>query len=350
MLKKKVFAGIGIIIVIAVFILMNNKEKQSNADYIFDKSTPISLETAIKSRTPISSLQFSSKSSTNNTDGLLTKEAFSIDADEDTLRYFHHLHRLYKESPDMESHLEQIRSYLFSNLPEDEAVKTFEFYAKYLKCEIDLAQELQDQPMATDPESAIELLKITQQFRREQLGVEMADDLFGAEVKNREYALRRAAVVHNEDLYGSEKENMISDLNEDMWDEGADQIDEVVNPYNRYKEKIKMYELDLSEMNSEEERIDKIKELRGELFPEEVVDLLEEVDQKVELEKENELTYYSEEEEILKNQSLTREEKKVEIKSLQDEFFGEEVDAFRRSEAMRAGLEKLITETEKNKS
>lgn len=346
--RKKLFAGIGLLLVFVVVFLMNNKKKQSNTDYIFDKSTPITLDAAIKSRTPIRNLKTSL--SINSVDDPLVEDTFSFDVDEDTLRYFHHLHKLYKKSPDIESHLQQIRMYLLSTLPEDEADRTFELYEKYLNCEIELAQELQNLPMAKDPESAIDLLKTTQDFRREQLGLKLADSLYGAEVKNREYAMRRAVVVHNNELYGLDKERMISDLNEDMWDEDAEQIDEVVNPYNRYQEKIKMYELDLSEMNSDEERLDKIKEFRRDLFPEEVVGLLDEVDQKVEQEKDNELAYYSEEKKILNNTSLSQEQKAEERKSLQEEFFGDEVDAFRRSEAMRAGLKKLKTETEKNRS
>lgn len=346
--KKKLFAGLGLLSVFVVFFLVSNEKKQSNTDYIFDKSTPITLEAAIKSRTPIPNLKKSL--STKSVDEHLEEKTFSLDADEDTLRYFHHLHTLYKKSPDMVSHLQKIKTYLFSTLPEDEAGKTFELYEKYLKCEIALAQEIQNLPMAKDPESAIDLLKTTQEFRREQLGVELADALYGAEVKNREYAMRRALVVHNKELYGLEKERMLSDLNEDMWNEDADLIDGVVNPYNRYQEKIKIYELDLSEMSSDADRLDKIKEFRKDFFPEKVVSLLDEVDQKIENEKDNEQEYYLEEEKIRNNTSLNNEEKEGEIKSLQDEFFGDQSDAFRRSEAMRAGLEKLKNETEQNRS
>ena len=354
MFRKKIIAGLGIVILSAVSYLFYSGDRQANTDYIFDQSKPIPLAASLKSRKPLRSKQILPVNiSEGNTKGI-SGEVIPIEdflsgvPDEDTLRYFHHLHRLYRKSPDIEVHFTEIEAYLLSNLPKAEADKIFALYKQYLQCEIDLIKESESQVPAIDPESIIAQMKKNHEFRREQLGIEIADALFGAEVKNREYAIRRAVVVNEKELYGEEKERMLDGLNQDMWGDEADLVNKVPKPYNRYREKIAIYQKDFAEISSEEE-LALIKKFRKELLPEDAVERFEEIDKKVAEEKETKLSYRVAEENILQNKDLTHQEQESQIKILQNESFGGQADAFRRSEAMRIGLEKLKTETEKNR-
>jgi lipase chaperone LimK len=190
-------------------------------------------------------------------------------------------------------------------------------------------------------------LKQIQQFRRDRLGVELADKLFGADVKAKEYAFRRADIVGDKLLYGEAKEDMLKQLNEDMWGEDADAVEKHPNDYNRYKEKLLIYKKDMDEIDSDELRQKKIKEFRNEFFTPEVVKRLDKVDQQIVAEKQNNDDYREKEKKILENTGLTEETKNKKIEALQNEMFGEEADAFRRRENMRIGLEKMIQENQK---
>ena len=57
-----------------------------------------------------------------------------------------------------------------------------------------MADEFRSFGLVRTPEDAIEILKQMQAFRRERLGVELADQLFGPDVKAREYAFRSTAL------------------------------------------------------------------------------------------------------------------------------------------------------------
>ena len=67
---------------------------------------------------------------------------------------------------------------------------------------------------------------------------------------------------------------------------------------------------------------------------------MHEVDKQITREKQNMERYRAAEQNILNLSDIPQEEKNKRIKSLQDEFFGKEAEAFRRREAMRKGLEK----------
>jgi len=361
--NKKAVALIGIfaLFLLIGFWLFPKDTKQT--EYIFDKSYNISLEDVKKARkslprnklTPDSpSLNSTSEESGPDT---LAQQHPELDLREifgeglinsyTTLKYFKHLEHLFKKSTTLGEHFDAVKKYLFAEFSEEEARTLFETYKNYLQCEMDLLEEFRNLTSAKSTEEAIETLKQIQAFRRDRLGVELADKLFGADVKAKEYAFRRADIIGDDSLYGQAKEEMLKQLNEDMWGQDANAIEEHPNDYNRYKEKLRIYEKDLEEIESEEMRQTKIKEFRTEFFTPEVVKRLDEVDHQIATEKQNEIDYRKKEKKIQENTGLTKKTRNKKIEALQNKMFGDEADAFRRRETMRLELEKMIRENKK---
>lgn len=134
-----------------------------------------------------------------------------------TLQYFIHLTSLFGDAKSLEEALELAREFIFSQMPPEQAQKVFELYKNYLETELALAEIQRDWGVPQTVEDVIDLLRQIQEFRRERLGRAVADALFGPDIKVREYALRRGAIVRDEGLYGAQKQALIAGLSRDMW-------------------------------------------------------------------------------------------------------------------------------------
>ncbi len=356
--RSKLIAIGGLLILLLMVGYWLYPSESQDTGYIFDKTYDISLEDVQKARTPfkLNQPQQPDASGAVKDSGNFTKQDTSggenlrnvlseglINAYA-TLNYFKHLEHKFRKSQTMGDHLEQVHEYLLSEFSEPEAEKLFEIYQKYLQTEMDLVSEFNNLSQVRTPEEAIAILRRIQEFRRERLGVELADKLFGADVKSKEYAFRRASIVANDDMYGSDKETQIEKLNQDMWGDEAQDVEKHPNSYNRYQEKIKIYEKDFDEMASEEAREQKIKEFRNEFFSPEVVGRMEAVDQEISQDQQKEENYRQAEQKIMADTEIAPEEKEQRIKSLQQQTFGDEADAFQRRENMRKELERLKSE------
>jgi lipase chaperone LimK len=348
--KLAALFGITLVAVIAVHLYLRSMKDESG--YIFDNSAGIRLADITQSRKAIhfaSSKDMAGGAAQDLTPGMQTvvvdqqftkKDGHGVIVDSYTLKYFKHLQTLFKSSKDLAHHLEEVRAYLFSLFGKKEAQELFDIYKKYIQCEMDLAKEQQSWGAPKTIEGVIAMLRRAQEFRRSRLGDELADELFGAQVKAQEYAARRGAIVADKGLSGAEKEERLRELNLDMWGDEADAVEEHPKPYDRYREKLRIYEQDLAAMGSDEERKAKIKEFRETYFEPEVVGRLEEVDRQIEAEAQTEKTYRSDEEKILSDKKLSDEEKKKAVEDLQNKTFGQEAEAFRRREAIRIDLER----------
>jgi lipase chaperone LimK len=238
---------------------------------------------------------------------------------------------------ELSEHFNKVKQYLNSQFGESEAKKLFEIYQKYLECQIKISNDSKYKGKTPDPKHLLSLLYTIQNFRREKLGKETADALFGREVKENEYLLRKALIIGDNMLYGKEKESRLQQLKDDMWDGDVISMLEDTNPYNRYQLKLQLYRRDLSALGEKEREI-KIEEFRKEFFSKEQIKRLHDVDKQFTLEKQNMERYREAEQKILDLRDMPQEEKNKRIKSLQDEFLGKEAEAFRRREAMRKGL------------
>jgi lipase chaperone LimK len=259
----------------------------------------------------------------------------------ETLNLFRSLEQKFAEKSinELSEHFNKVKQYLNSQFGESEAKKLFEIYQKYLECQIKISNDSKYEVKTPDPQHLLSLLYTVQNFRREKLGKETADALFSREVKKNEYSLRKAIIIGDNTLYGKEKESRLQKLKADMWDDDVISMLEDTNPYNRYQIKLQSYRKDLSELGEKEREI-KIEEFLKEFFTQDQIKRLHEVDDQIIKEKQNMERYRAAEQKILDLKDMPQEEKNKRIKSLQDEFFGKEAEAFRRREVMRKGLEK----------
>ena len=349
MKQKRIFALGGIAVVLGLILAGNIvRTGDSRRGYLFDRHDGISLHDVIDARRALKvetavppSLSVGAPESAEErlpeTKPALPGNLLTTH----TRKYFTHLQTLFQESTGPDEHLGDVRSYIFSEFPEEEAERIFELYSAYLHCETELMEEMKSWGMPTDAESAIGLLVKGHEFRRLCLGEDVADGLFGAEVKAKEYALRRGAVVLDDTLCGEEKEEILRQLNDDMWGDEADAVEEYPKPYTRYREKLLIYGRDLQALASDEEKQALIHRFREEFFAPDVVERLEAVDRRVAEERVAEQRYRAEEEAIISDGDLTPAEKVEAVRDLQDRTFGDEAEAFRRRETMRRELEKL---------
>ncbi|OHD71959.1 MAG: hypothetical protein A2W19_02205 [Spirochaetes bacterium RBG_16_49_21] len=258
-----------------------------------------------------------------------------------TLKFFRSLEQRFAvpSIKQLDDHFSQVGKYLGSGLKESEARRLFGIYKKYLMCEIDLGSDRKYQANSQDPFKILVLLNRIQNFRRDRLGKKTADGLYGCDVKEREYVLRRSIIITDKTLYGNEKESNLQRLKSGMWGGQEVLIGENAEPYNRYQLKLLLYVKDLSEL-SERERKLKISEFRKEFFSKEEIQRLKALDDQLAKEKQDIERYRAAEKAIERLKNITQEEKNERINSLQQEFFGKDAEAFRRREAMRKGAEK----------
>jgi lipase chaperone LimK len=259
----------------------------------------------------------------------------------ETINLFRFLEQTFAEKSlnELSEHFNKVQQYLHSRFKDAEAQRLFEIYQKYLECQIEITNSRKYQLTTEDPKHMLSLLYAAHNFRREKLGKENADALFGREVKENEYLLRMAMIISENTLCGKEKENRLQKLKSDMWDDEVITIGEGGNPYNRYQIKLQLYQRDLSELGEKDRKL-KIEEFRKKFFTKEQIKRLHEVDEQIAREKDNLERYRTAEKEILDAKDMTREEKDKRIKALQDKFFGKDAEAFRRREAIYGGPQK----------
>jgi lipase chaperone LimK len=363
--NKKITALIGLLLLSLLIGFWLYPSKEQGNEYIFDNTYPITLDDVKAARSPLpfdKTAPLTEPPPSGTPESISQNEGFQKLSPEDlkkifseglinshtTLKYFKHLEHIFRKSTNIEDHLKLVKDYLYSEFSEPEARELFDAYKKYLECEIALLEEYRRLSNVKSMEEAIEMLKKIQEFRRARLGTELADKLFGADVKAKEYAFRRADIVGNNALYGKEKEDLLKKLNEDMWGDEARAVEkfepDTPTAWQRFNEKQAIYQKDLDELGSEEAKQARIKEYRADFFSPEALKRLEAVDQQTAAEQQAETAYREKEKSILEDKSMSENEKKQKIESLQDQMFGDGAEAFRRRETMRLELEKMAKE------
>ncbi len=282
---KKILAMSGIVVAILVVIhLATRGDGEKKTGYILDDQGGISYNEVKDS---LKKVNFDE----NRPDSFFAKGVVNPY----TLKFFNYLIKRFSDVQDFDKHFLAVQEYLYSVMSMEKADQLLALYKKYIEYQKNLSSKLNSWGMPRNAEEAIDRLHKLQDYRREIFGKETADALFGAEIKSREYPIRRSEIVYDEDMYGKEKEELIQRLNQEMW--GESDVEEYTNPYNRYKEKMEIYGRDLREM-SETDREEQIKEFRNQYFSTEQVSRLEEVDKVIDEEKSTEKQYRSDEERI----------------------------------------------------
>lgn len=254
-----------------------------------------------------------------------------------TVRFFKFIQNQ-MEFTTREQHLQEVKKYLYSVLDPQKADEMFALYEKFLDYEIGLREKTKSWSQPRTSDELLRYLQTIQNYRREIFGTEEADAMWGAEVKAREYSIRKNGIMHDQNLYGDEKEKKIGALKQEMWGADAASIEDPPQSdpekFTSYQEKQAVYQKDLGEMTPQQ-RAEKIKEFRQELFSPEQVARLEKVDEELEAGKRKESDYYAREKEIMNDSSLADDKKAEAVKELQNNVFGEEADAFRRRQNIR---------------
>jgi len=319
--KKKIIAVVGILILtVVVYQFLKSNSSFDDTGYLLKNNNSIKLD----------DIRMSLKKS--NFKESEAADYFSEDVvNSYTLKYFKFMQMKFKEFKTLGEHLDAVRKYLYASIPAEDAEKLFALYKTFVKYEDALAVKMKEWMGSMSSGNSIEILKKMHEYQKECFGEEVALKLFGADIKAREYPLRRKAIIVDDSLYGKEKEDKINKLNRDMWGDEAEAVEARVRPIDRYREKMNIYDRDLKELDSEE-RTDKIREFREDLFSPEVVERLEKVDALLDARKERDAQYRLGEEQILNDPNLSEKEKNEKIVSLQNKIFGEDADAFRRRE------------------
>jgi len=327
--KNVLITAIIIILAIAVINLVSKIFSSNIPEYISANSEEMSYADV---RDYLKKVDFSGdKSREYFKDNLINKY---------TLKFFKYLQETFKDMT-YDQHIEAVRKYLYDSMDSESADKLLEIYKKFLEYENRIAAEISG---IKDLETTDDFLNVLHRMRKMQIeifGEKNADIIFGASLKSQEYPIRRAGIINDKSLYGKEKEEQIRKLNNEMWGNDGEELENNRKPYTQYTEKLETYSKDLSEMD-DENKSQKIKEFREKIFAPDIVQRLEEVDNLMESEKQKELSYISAYSGITNNKDLSDKEKKEMIYNLQNKTFGEEADSVRRSENMEAGKTDLM--------
>lgn len=258
-------------------------------------------------------------------------------ANSSTLRLFRFFDKEFVGNPeDMTGSYANLENLLAAFAPKEKIGQLIERYRKYVDCEKALADQEFPGLKSGDLETVVDTLREIQEFRRQKMGADLADGLFGAEIKSQEYSVRRGGIVNDNSMYGREKEVALQNLNLDMWGGEAEEIDKARPSFSRYNEHLKIYEKDLSEIKTEEERNNIIREFRNTYFSSEAVARMEAADEKARAEDKRENEYNQKEKLIMADDSLKPEEKKNALYHIQDEIFGEGAENFRTRLSLRS--------------
>jgi lipase chaperone LimK len=294
-------------------------------------ATPQAVEEKIRKPSP------KAKSSNPGTSSSVSGVAL---VDYTTIGFFRHLMGRFEKGKDPADHLEQVLDYLLSMMPPEEAQALYGVYENFLNCEMDLAAETASWALPHGHEAVLDHLRRMHDFRRNALGEELADILYGAEVKSREYVVRRSAIVADPEMYGLEKEARIQELNQAMWGDEAEAVEAVPKPYQRYREKLAMYERDMEAVDPEDKEA-MVREFRGTFFSADTVSRLEAVDRTLAEEKKRETAYAEATATIQNDLDLSPAKQEAAVSDLRESLFGEGAEARRRREVMAKTLERL---------
>lgn len=328
---KIIIAAAALFAVLIIIILGYSGQKDKGQEYILDKNNKIKLSDV---QTYYEYRDFDEED---------VRYYFKDDiVNKYTLKFFMHMDELFNNSTGLEDNLEKARQYLDSIMPPRLADRMLDLYKTYLNYQIGFQKKMKEWELPRTPEEALARLHRLQNYRRSIFGGEDADIIFGAGVKSEEYSIRRSAIVNDKEMYGEEKERKLYTLDNNMWGDEADSMKDRIMPYMRYQEKLRLYQKDLSEMKSDEERQAKMMQLRRDVFNPDQIKQLDDVDRKLAEEKNIRDQYFAREREIQGDSSLGQEEKEKMIYDLQNATFGDGADAFRRGQAIEKGMKQYI--------
>ncbi|RJP84569.1 MAG: hypothetical protein C4518_18820 [Desulfobacteraceae bacterium] len=246
--------------------------------------------------------------------------------------YITSLYFKYRNSKDRDEFMAQIKTELFSQFPPETADKLLKIYESYIDCELGIQEMLVGFDPPENDEDMIFMENEIFEFRKAQMGEELAKKLFGQEHKLTLFKIKSAKIFKDDTLYGREKERQLQQVAVDVYGDVPDGYLSDKTGESLYQEKLLIYKKDLDEMN-EDARKEKIREFRSEYLPAEDIEKIETAEAQVEAVAKRDQDYTENKNAILNDADLDDAEKQDKIHALQDEVYGDRADEIRRGEA-----------------
>jgi len=259
----------------------------------------------------------------------------------DTLLLMRFLMRHYPECTEWNCNFEKAKKYLYENFSVENAKELFELYERFIECEDKVRSKNINLSGTQSIDEMIDMIRIRHDLRRQILGAELADALFGAEVKMQEYKLRKSVILSDGNLYGAQKEEKIKSLDIEMWDESASTYDDRL-PYVKYQEQLEIFKKDIDEASSPEEQSRILGNLRAKCFDAQIVELMQMVDAELDVIKLKKGAYEEARKAITEDPALDEKQKEEKIRALQKNMFDAEyAERIRRMENMEKARDAL---------
>ncbi|MBF0202412.1 MAG: hypothetical protein HQK66_14110 [Desulfamplus sp.] len=265
-------------------------------------------------------------------DRLKESQEFDIALVDATLReYMHSLYFDYRDSKDREEFMENIRKRLLGEFSHETAMKLIKIYEAYIDCELSIQEQI---PAFGTPSNEADFLVIQNEiftFRKNALGDELADRLFGDEYYRSIFKIMGKKIYDNDSLYGAEKEMQLKQLAAEIYgnDSGREPFDKTGESL--YREKLLLYKKDMAEMN-QAQRKQLIREFRKEYLSMEEIEAIEAAEDNLEISSQRDRNYDIFKNDILADPFLDADEKQEKIYELQQQIYGDMADEIRRAE------------------
>ena len=352
--SRIIFTFAGLLLLGLLAILYFRQPAPEDTGYIFDRTTGPAIGNITESKEQIAAIKTheQKKKDTDITaespqeEASVIKDLFSqiIVGSGTTLHYFTWLGHEYRKAASREEHLAQVKERIFSQFPPEEAGQLFATYIQYLDCEIAVADLTAKFGPITSAEKGLDLLREVQEYRRDFLGRELADKLFGEQVKEKEYTVRRAAIINDDSLYALEKQEQLDRLTQDMWGESADPEAALqkTNAYARYQDALAIHQKDLDEISGEADRQSAINDIRRQYLPPDAIERIKTMERQQAEQQQQEQTYFEGEKRIAEDTALSDEDKAEQIEHLRQEILGDQAEAMKRRETIGKSREAML--------
>ncbi|MBF0204133.1 MAG: hypothetical protein HQK67_07415, partial [Desulfamplus sp.] len=361
--KKIIFSLIGavilvVLITIGVNMQLKHKKTGQNTGAVSDKhdlsdhSSTTTNETD-KQKTPVLTPFVKSEYTTTappKIDKLKQSDDLDINLVDASLRdYMHSLYFKYRNSKDINEFMENIRGELFRDFPNETATKLMNLYQKYIDCEVAIQEKMLHFETPKNEEDMLLIANEIFEFRKRQLGDELAERLFGSEYNMTRFKILSGKIYKDDALYGSEKESQLSQLSAEIFgDEGEMRVSDKTGE-SLYQERLLLYKKDFDEMTEDEKKA-KIREFREEYLPVEDINKIEAAESQVEAIARRDKNYNDSKNIILNDPNLDNKQKQEKIYLLQDQIYGNMADEIRSGEAFseehNKKLQKLLIDGE----
>lgn len=224
---------------------------------------------------------------------------------------------LAKEFEGQEQAVERLKEYLAMTLPSPAKEQALVISEQYLNYKENLVtKQFSDNTKLSDEANLSEIklaLEERKKVRRQYLGEINSQAIFGYEESYDDFSFQRLQINTNTDLSASEKDQLISQAEQQLPNDLAEKM--------RYKRESKNLETKISELKKNLGNETEIFELRKEFYGEKVADRLAYLEDQSPAWQQRVHDFHQEQQSIHTNHSLSDDQKKRQIKILKNQYF-----------------------------